>query len=160
MAAATATATASRSSCAAGTGAARDPSVAAAASSSPLPSLAAVEAGEARIRDHVAFFCRRLGGVVRDVSAAGGEAGGASRARARIGVDGWRELYLRNEVEGTEGGGMRHFVVHQHDHPVSGRGGLFSFLFPFVLFSPPFFPFRSIMFFLFSLLSCARVGSA
>ena len=67
---------------------------------------AAVEAGEASVDDHLEYFSRRLSRCV-NVSVLGDG--------ALMGFGEWKELYMRNCHERG-----RHFVVHQHDHPVAG----------------------------------------
>ncbi|KAL2352950.1 DNA polymerase ligase-domain-containing protein [Cryomyces antarcticus] len=69
------------------------------------PTLAAVEAGEAQIRDHLAYFVRHLKKVSRS-----GIAG-----TPRLPIEGFRNLYQQNMHSHGH-----HFVVHQHDHPISG----------------------------------------
>lgn len=68
------------------------------------PTLAAIEAGEAHIRDHLSYFLRRLSKVSRPVIDA-----------PRLALSEFSELYRRSEHKNG-----RHFVVHQHDHPISG----------------------------------------
>lgn len=67
------------------------------------PSLAAIEAGQAEIRDHLDYFANHLQSVFRPCPA------------PRLDIDAFRNLYTRNEHKHG-----CHFVVHQHDHPVSG----------------------------------------
>ena len=67
---------------------------------------AAVEAGEVSVDDHVTFFSEKL--LSARLPAVPG--------RPRLDHAAWLELYRRN-VQGTT---QRHFVVHQHDHPVAG----------------------------------------
>lgn len=67
------------------------------------PTLAAIEAGEAQIRDHLAYFAKHLGAAIRPSS------------KPAITIDEFEELYKRNQHRHG-----RHFVVHQHDHPISG----------------------------------------
>ncbi|KAK8184239.1 DNA polymerase ligase-domain-containing protein [Phyllosticta citribraziliensis] len=77
---------------------------ASAASNSNPPSLAAIEAGEAKIDDHLTCFSTRLAAVSR-----------CEPSWPRLSIDKFGELYRRNDSpRGC------HFVVHQHDHPVSG----------------------------------------
>lgn len=68
------------------------------------PSLAAVEAGEAEVADHLAYFATHLALKSR-----------AEPRDPRISVEEFKNLYQRNQH--AKG---RHFVVHQHNHPVSG----------------------------------------
>ncbi|EEP77884.1 predicted protein [Uncinocarpus reesii 1704] len=73
------------------------------AASSPL--LAAIEAGEARIDDHLQVFSSRLRAATRD----------RVPLVPRLRHSEWIELYQRNQHPHG-----RHFVIHQHDHPVAG----------------------------------------
>lgn len=69
------------------------------------PSLAAVEAGEANVRDHLAYFSHHLQKASRHTPS----------PLPRLTIDGFQHLYKRNQhLQG------RHFVIHQHDHPVAG----------------------------------------
>ena len=68
------------------------------------PTLAAIEAGEAQVRDHLAYFVKHLAEVSRP-----------STGPPRTSIDGFQNLYRRNQH--SHG---RHFVIHQHDHPISG----------------------------------------
>ncbi|KAF2192239.1 hypothetical protein K469DRAFT_694371 [Zopfia rhizophila CBS 207.26] len=74
-------------------------------SSSAFPTLAAVEAGQAKIQDHVAYFTEHLAkastSTHRDVS--------------RLSIDEFADLYQRNQHEHGN-----HFVIHQHNHPKAG----------------------------------------
>ena len=68
------------------------------------PSLAAIEAGQIQVTDHVDIFSSRVSQCVRqglDVPC--------------LQLSDWMDLYRRNEH-----GNGRHFVIHQHDHPVAG----------------------------------------
>jgi len=67
------------------------------------PTLAAIEAGQAQIRDHLEYFSRAFSSVIRPVSG------------PRLSIDDFRALYKRNQHPHG-----RHFVIHQHDHPISG----------------------------------------
>lgn len=69
------------------------------------PTLAAVEAGHAVIQDHLQYFRTKLAQLCRP----GGE------NVPRLSMDAFAGLYLRNQ---TPHG--RHFVIHQHQHPVAG----------------------------------------
>lgn len=69
------------------------------------PSLAAIEAGEARIRDHLDYFSKHLREVARPIE----------EGTRRLHIDEFTKLYQRNNH-----GHGRHFVVHQHNHPVAG----------------------------------------
>lgn len=68
------------------------------------PSLAAIEAGKAKIDAHLAYFKDRLSKVCRNVEAS-----------PSISIENWARLYEASEHEHGN-----HFVVHQHNHPVSG----------------------------------------
>ena len=67
---------------------------------------AAVEAGEVSVDDHIAFFSEKLLSARLP----------AILGRPQLDHAAWLELYRRN-LQGTT---QRHFVVHQHDHPVAG----------------------------------------
>lgn len=67
------------------------------------PTLAAIEAGQAQIRDHLEYFAKHLGSVIRP------------SAGPRLSIDNFQALYERNQHPSGH-----HFVVHQHDHPISG----------------------------------------
>ena len=69
------------------------------------PPTAAVEAGEATVEDHVAFFSLKL------LAARLPSTSGTSRILHKD----WLDLYTRNLNEKGH-----HFVVHQHDHPIAG----------------------------------------
>lgn len=71
----------------------------------PSPALAAIEAGEARIDDHLAYFTKHLSQVARP----------CIRGLPRLSIADFGKLYERN---GNAHG--HHFVIHQHDHPVAG----------------------------------------
>ena len=72
---------------------------------SPLPTQAAIEAGQAKIRDHLAFLSGHLKSYQLLPSIAG----------PRLSIRGFEDLYTRNQNRNG-----RHFVVHQHDHPIAG----------------------------------------
>ncbi|KAK3117070.1 hypothetical protein LTR53_001949 [Teratosphaeriaceae sp. CCFEE 6253] len=67
------------------------------------PTLAAIESGQAQIRDHLEHFAKHLGHATKPSPGPG------------LSIDGFRDLYRRNQHSNG-----RHFVVHQHDHPISG----------------------------------------
>jgi len=71
----------------------------------PSPTLAAVEAGEAEIDDHLGYFTKHLSRVIRPCAA----------RVPRLSIAEFRRLYERNS--NAQG---HHFVIHQHDHPVAG----------------------------------------
>lgn len=66
---------------------------------------AAIEAGEHVIDDHLEYFCEHFSVIARS----------QSPGICRLGITAFRQLYERN----LHGQG-KHFVVHQHDHPISG----------------------------------------
>lgn len=66
--------------------------------------LAAIEAGKAKIDDHLAYFKDRLSRVARQTSDV-----------ARLPVEDFAELYNSNDHDHGH-----HFVVHQHNHPRAG----------------------------------------
>lgn len=70
------------------------------------PPSAAVEAGEVSIRDHLRHFSTALSKFALS---------SWPRNTPRIGIEEFRDLYLRNQNDTG-----RHFVIHQHDHPVAG----------------------------------------
>lgn len=70
------------------------------------PSLAAIEAGQVKVTDHLSTISARLKECVRPVP---------TQSLPRLPIKDWMELYRRNEH--PEG---RHFVIHQHDHPIAG----------------------------------------
>ena len=74
-------------------------------SSASEPTLAAIEAGVVQIRDHLAYFATHLQTVIRPLVT----------HTPRLSIQGLKQLYLRNQS-----GHGNHFVVHQHDHPISG----------------------------------------
>lgn len=65
------------------------------------PSPAAVEAGQAQIRDHLEYFSSHI-----SLSA---------KPSASLPIRAFENLYKRNQHEHG-----RHWVIHQHDHPVAG----------------------------------------
>ncbi|GAB7338476.1 hypothetical protein MBLNU457_4757t1 [Dothideomycetes sp. NU457] len=69
------------------------------------PSLAAIEAGEAEIEDHLDHFASVLRSQKQP----------SRPALPELSIDGFRDLYERNQHANGH-----HFVVHQHDHPVAG----------------------------------------
>ncbi|EFW17834.1 hypothetical protein D8B26_004829 [Coccidioides posadasii str. Silveira] len=69
------------------------------------PSLAAIEAGKAHVDNHLEIFSSRLIETTRE----------PVPSIPRLPHRDWIELYVRNQhLNG------RHFVVHQHDHPITG----------------------------------------
>jgi len=69
------------------------------------PSLAAIEAGEVVIEDHLDYFLKHLEKACRPVEA----------NTPRLSIESFADLYRRNQHDNG-----RHFVVHQHNHPVAG----------------------------------------
>ncbi|KAF2148733.1 hypothetical protein K461DRAFT_282200 [Myriangium duriaei CBS 260.36] len=68
-------------------------------------SAAAVEAGEAHIRNHLEYFCNEHEKVRRP----------SAQQACHLSIADFRALYMRNQhSRGC------HFVIHQHDHPVAG----------------------------------------
>ena len=68
------------------------------------PSLAAIEAGKVEIGDHLEHFSQKLASVCR-----------TTITSPLLGIENYKTLYKQNQhVHG------RHFVIHQHDHPISG----------------------------------------
>ena len=66
---------------------------------------AAVEAGQQEIDDHLSYFCKHLSANVRRTSP----------SFSRLSIAEYSELFLKNRHRrGT------HFVIQQHDHPISG----------------------------------------
>ena len=65
------------------------------------PNLAAIEAGQAKMQNHLDYFAAHLTQY--------------AKLNAPLSVPAFKTLYRRNQhVHG------RHFVIHQHDHPVAG----------------------------------------
>lgn len=69
--------------------------------------LAAIEAGDVEVTDHLNVFSTRLTQCARPLL--------KSQPAPRLPIYEWVDLYRRNAH--PEG---RHFVIHQHDHPVAG----------------------------------------
>ncbi|KAJ5824162.1 hypothetical protein N7447_006502 [Penicillium robsamsonii] len=69
-------------------------------------SLAAIEAGQVEVTDHLTTISTKLKEYVRPLP---------KQPIPRLPIKEWIELYKRNEH--PEG---RHFVIHQHDHPIAG----------------------------------------
>jgi hypothetical protein len=69
------------------------------------PSLAAVEAGRARVENHLEYFVEHLSESSKDMN----------EDVPRIDINKWADMYAQNDHEHGH-----HFVVHQHNHPVSG----------------------------------------
>ena len=66
-----------------------------------VPELAAIEAGEVRIRNHLEYFSHHLSHYARAISP--------------LSIPSFVDLYKRNQHPHG-----RHWVIHQHDHPVAG----------------------------------------
>lgn len=73
--------------------------------SAPSPTLAAIEAGEAEIDNHLAYFTKHLSRVLRP----------PVPSVPRLPIAEFGALYERNS--NAQG---HHFVIHQHDHPIAG----------------------------------------
>lgn len=71
------------------------------------PDLAAIEAGKVEVANHLAIYSKRLSEFVRCVP--------ETKEHPRMPINEWKDLYSRNEHPHG-----RHFVIHQHDHPVAG----------------------------------------
>jgi len=69
------------------------------------PSLAAIEAGQAKIQDHLAYFSAHLREASRP----------SLPATPRLSINDFVRLYQRSESPRG-----RHFVIHQHNHPIAG----------------------------------------
>jgi hypothetical protein len=69
------------------------------------PTLAAIEAGKAKIDDHLAYFKNHLAKASRPTSP----------DIPRLSIDDFASLYQSNHH--THG---HHFVIHQHNHPIAG----------------------------------------
>lgn len=69
------------------------------------PSLAAIEAGTVEVTDHLKIFSTRLARCARPVAP----------QVPRLPIRDWVDLYERNLHPNG-----RHFVIHQHDHPIAG----------------------------------------
>lgn len=67
---------------------------------------AAIEAGKARIRNHLDHFCSHLRSLIRDVDLA---------SHQLLSISDFATLYQRNQHPNGH-----HFVIHQHNHPVAG----------------------------------------
>ncbi|KAE8394667.1 DNA polymerase ligase-domain-containing protein [Aspergillus alliaceus] len=67
--------------------------------------LAAIEAGQVKVTDHLSIFSSRLSQSTRT----------KIHQTPRLQIADWASLYQRNQH--PEG---RHFVIHQHDHPIAG----------------------------------------
>ena len=65
------------------------------------PTLAAVEAGEAQICNHLEYFSSHISS--------------SAKPSAPLSIPAFEDLYKRNQNENG-----RHWVIHQHDHPVAG----------------------------------------
>ena len=70
------------------------------------PNLAAIEAGQIEVTDHLGIFSSRLSQCIRPLPPS---------EVPRLQIADWTNLYRRNESPHG-----RHFVIHQHDHPVAG----------------------------------------
>lgn len=70
------------------------------------PNLAAIEAGQIEVSDHLGIFSSRLSQCIRPLP---------SSEAPCLQIADWTDLYRRNERPHG-----RHFVIHQHDHPIAG----------------------------------------
>ena len=68
------------------------------------PKQSAVEAGQAKVENHLAYFSRHLQTLQLP-----------SFLGPRLSISALQDLYARNK--GPHG---HHFVIHQHDHPIAG----------------------------------------
>jgi hypothetical protein len=69
--------------------------------------LASIEAGEVKVTDHLGIFSTKLSQHTRPLS--------ISQSTPRLTIDDYVDLYRRNSHPTG-----RHFVIHQHDHPIAG----------------------------------------
>ncbi|KAJ5579885.1 uncharacterized protein N7459_005870 [Penicillium hispanicum] len=68
--------------------------------------LSAIESGKIEVTDHLGIISKKLDQYSRPI---------ASQLSPRLPIDAYTNLYRRNKH--PEG---RHFVIHQHDHPLAG----------------------------------------
>jgi hypothetical protein len=73
--------------------------------SSSQPSLAAIEAGRSKIEDHLQYFSSYFAKVCKPLEP----------VQPRLSISDFVSLYQRNQH--PKG---KHFVIHQHNHPVAG----------------------------------------
>ena len=73
-----------------------------------IPNLAAVEAGEAGIQDHLEYFFSYLSKTLRTSF-------NGLPEEPRLLIPAFKNIYIRNQCPHG-----RHFVIHQHDHPIAG----------------------------------------
>ncbi|KIW07335.1 uncharacterized protein PV09_02184 [Verruconis gallopava] len=71
-----------------------------------ISELAAIEAGKAIVHNHLDYFSRQLAQVAKPVT---------NQSDPRLSIGDYTELYRRNSH--SHG---RHFVIHQHNHPIAG----------------------------------------
>lgn len=69
--------------------------------------LASIEAGEVEVTDHLGIFSTKLSQYTRPSS--------ISQSTPRLAINDYIDLYRRNSHPTG-----RHFVIHQHDHPIAG----------------------------------------
>ncbi|KAJ5757945.1 uncharacterized protein N7511_006639 [Penicillium nucicola] len=74
--------------------------------SKATPSLAAIEAGQVQVKDHLKIISTKLSQCICPIP---------KQSFPQLPIADWADLYRRNER--PDG---RHFVIHQHDHPVAG----------------------------------------
>lgn len=73
------------------------------------PSLAAIEAGQVQVTDHLGIFSSRLSQRIHPPLSS------SETPPPRLPIAEWKNLYQRNERPDGH-----HFVIHQHDHPIAG----------------------------------------
>jgi hypothetical protein len=73
-------------------------------------SSAAIESGETILRDYLSYFTMHLSSHIRPI-----QQDPSSLCKPRISLSEFVDLYQRNQ--NPQG---RHFVIHQHDHPIAG----------------------------------------
>ena len=74
-----------------------------------VPNLAAIEAGEVKIRNHLEYFSTHLSRFVRPPTT------NPPASYQFLPTSEWEDLYKRNQHPHGH-----HFVIHQHDHPIAG----------------------------------------
>lgn len=71
------------------------------------PELASIEAGEVEVTDHLGIFSTKLSQYTKPLN--------ISQSTPRLTIEDYIDLYRRNSNPTG-----RHFVIHQHDHPIAG----------------------------------------
>ena len=74
-----------------------------------VPNLAAIEAGEVKICNHLEYFSTHLSRFVRPPTT------NPPASYPFLPISEWEDLYKSNQHPHGH-----HFVIHQHDHPVAG----------------------------------------